>query len=174
MKKFFDNIFKPYIFPIIILIIGAFLKTADNLKSVTLFFKDSTSKFLNFFNSQFYLWEVILYLIVIYIIRFIYNFFFNKISKKERIMLKAIKKSPDFTLIQVDNHHKFKVKFKASVKDENYKIVMTPYCNNCSNDFIRMTEGYLADFTCNCGSKLEYKVLRDVESRIITDLEKNE
>ena len=175
MKKFFDNIFKPYIFPIIILILGAFIKTSQNLNDVTLFFKNSTSKFLNFFNSQFYLWEVIFYLIIIYIFRFLFKLIFRKHNKKERQMLKAIAKSPDFTLIDVDNKHKYKIKFKAIVKNEEYEIEnMVAYCNNCSGDFIRMTKKYFGDFTCNCGRTLTYKIQQDVESRIITDIEKNE
>lgn len=175
MKKFFDNIFKPYIFPIIILIIGAFIRTSENLKSITIFFKNSTSKFLNIFNTQFYLWEVILYLIIIFILQFIYKIIFNKHTKKERRMLKAIKNSPDFILIDVDGKSKYKIKFKASVNNEEYEIVnMIAYCNNCREDFLRMTKEYFGDFSCNCGRKLEYKLLRDVESKIITDLEKND
>jgi hypothetical protein len=90
-------------------------------------------------------------------------------------MLRAIKRSPDTSFFDVDGKHKYKIKFKATVKKEEYEIEsMTAYCNNCSSDFIRMTKEYFGDFSCNCGRKLEYKLLRDIESRIITDIEKNE
>ena len=91
MKSFIDNIFKPYLFPLLLLIFGAYLKVGDNLKSVGEFFSNSTNSFIKFFSYQFYLWEVIFYLVVIFILRKIFKLIFQSKSKKERQMLKAIK-----------------------------------------------------------------------------------
>lgn len=57
MKNFSENIFRPYLFPIVLLLIGAYIKTGDNLQIVSIFFSNSSIGFVNFFNYQFYLWE---------------------------------------------------------------------------------------------------------------------
>lgn len=176
MKNFFDNVFKPYIFPILLLILGAYIKVGDNLKSIGDFFSNSTNSFIKFFSYQFYLWEVILYLVVIFILRRIYKLLFKSKSKKERKMLKAIKKvSENFPVTINGTPDKYLFKFKAVVNNEEYHIEkLTPYCMNCSDSPIRMTEKYPAGNRCNCGKEIDYRIKQDVESRIITVLEENE
>lgn len=175
MKKKFNEYFKNYIFPILLLIIGAYIELAENFQSITNFFKESSSKFLKFFDISFYLWEIILYLIVFIVIKLIYNKIFNSQSKETKRKLNAIKKSPDFINISVDNRHKFKLKYKATVENEDYVISnIKAYCNNCTDDVILMRNTYFQDYECNCGTKLAWKTVQDVKSRIITDIEKNE
>ena len=173
MKKFFDDIFKPYIFPIIILIAGAYLKTGDNLKSVTNFFLDSSNGFIKFFSNQFYLWEVILYAIIIFLFSKSYGLIFKSKSKKEKKMLKAIKKYPSNYNAEINGtSDNFVFKYSISVKNEEYKIEnLRPYCSNCTEKPIRMSTFAYGDFKCNCGKEIDYRLCKDVKSRIITDLE---
>lgn len=176
MKNFIDNVFKPYIFPILLLIFGAYIKVGDNLKSVGEFFSNSTNSFIKFFSYQFYLWEVIFYLVVIFILRRLYKSIFQSRSKKERQMLKAIKRvSTDFPVTISGTPDKYLFKFKAIVKNEEFHIEkLIPYCTNCTEYAIRMTEKYPAGNRCNCGKEIDYRIKQDVESRIITVLEENE
>lgn len=176
MKSFIDNIFKPYLFPLLLLIFGAYLKVGDNLKSVGEFFSNSTNSFIKFFSYQFYLWEVIFYLVVIFILRKIFKLIFQSKSKKERQMLKAIKKVPkDFPVKINGTTDEYVFKYKATVENEEYYFEsIVPYCQNCSNSSIRMTKKYLGDYRCNCGKEVDYQVIQDVKSRIITVLEENE
>ncbi|RCW23126.1 hypothetical protein DFO77_1492 [Marinilabilia salmonicolor] len=123
MTNFFDNVFKPYIFPILLLIFGAYIKVGDNLKSIGEFFSNSTNSFINFFSYQFYLWEVILYLVVIFILRRIYKLLFKSNSKKERQMIKAIKRVPtNFPVTISGTPDEYLFKFKAIVNKEEYHI----------------------------------------------------
>lgn len=176
MKKFLDHVFKPYIFPIVILIIGVYLKTGENLKSVTSFFSNSTNSFIKFFSNQFYLWEVILYLLVVFLVLKTYRLIFKKKSKKERAMLHAIKKVPhDFPVTIIGTADKYIFKFDPIVEGDAYQIYnLRPYCLNCSPKPIRMTEVRFGDFRCNCGKEIDFSVCQDVKSRIITVLEENE
>jgi hypothetical protein len=80
MKPFLNNIFKPYIFPVLLLIFGAYIKLGDNLKTVGEFFLNSKNSFIKFFSYQFFLWEIILYLIVIFILGKLYKLIFKSKS----------------------------------------------------------------------------------------------
>ena len=176
MKKFIDNVFKPYLFPMIILIIGAYLKAGENFSGVTKFFSESTNNFIKFFSRQFYVWEVILYFLVVFIIIRLYRFVFKRKSKKEKSMVKSIKRIPHEREFHINGtNNKFLFKFDPKVIDEEYSIDnLRPYCMNCSPIPLRMTEGGYGHFRCNCGKEVEYQLIRDVESRIITALEQNE
>nr|WP_321230748.1 hypothetical protein [uncultured Psychroserpens sp.] len=173
MKKFLDKIFKPYIFPVIILIIGAYLKIADNLNAVTEYFLESSSNFIKFFSYQFYLWEVILYLIIIFLFSKIYKLVFKSKSKKEKLMLKAIKKYPlNYIATITGTSDKFSFKYSLSVENEVYKITdFRPYCPNCNDKPIRMSTYGYSDFKCNCGKMVDYRLCKDIKSHIVTDLE---
>jgi hypothetical protein len=91
-------------------------------------------------------------------------------------MLKAIKRVPNnFPVIINGTTDKYLFKFKVTVENEEYyfeKIV--PYCQNCSTTPLRMTEKYFGGYRCNCGKEVDYQVIKDVKSRIITVLEENE
>lgn len=176
MKNFLDDVFKPYLYPLIILIIGVYLKVGENLSSVTNFFSESTNGFINFFSKQFYIWEVILCFLVGFIILKLYKYFFKRKSKRERIMTKAINRidhEREFHIINTTD--KFLFKFEPKVINEKYFIDdLRPYCINCSQSSLRMTKRGYGDFRCNCGKEVGYQLKRDVETRIINDLEKNE
>lgn len=176
MKKFLDNIFKPYLFPLIILIIGAYLKAGENLSGVTNFFYENTNYFIKFFSRQFYVWEVILYYLVVFILIRLYRFVFKIKSKKEKSMVKATKRIPHEMEFQIiGTNDKFLFKYDPKVIDEEYFIDnLRPYCLNCSPSSLRMTERGYGEFRCNCGKEVDYYLKRDVESRIITVLEQNE
>ncbi|MFY0604801.1 MAG: hypothetical protein JXQ93_12755 [Flavobacteriaceae bacterium] len=176
MKKFLDKIFKPYIFPIILLIAGAFLKTGENLKGVTSFFSDSTNKFIRFFSTELYLWEIILYLIVFFILVGLYKLTFKQKTSKERKMLRAIKRTPKEFPVQVNgSDRKFIFKFEPTIGSKGYYIKnLWPYCLNCTPKPLRMTEFGYGDFRCNCGEEIDFRLSEDVKSRIITVLEENE
>jgi hypothetical protein len=176
MKKFFDNFFKPYLFPILLLVIGAYIKTAENLSFITKFFSENSSKFLNLFSYQFYLWELILYLVGMFVLLRIYKYFFKRQTRRQRVMLKALKGiSTEKPINIIGTADKFIFKFRPTVEDENYAINdLYPYCQNCTNHPIRMTEFGYGDFRCNCGKQVDYRLCRDVESRIISEIEFNE
>jgi hypothetical protein len=176
MKKFFDNIFKPYLFPVILLVVGAYIKTAENLDFITKYFSDTSNKFLNFFNHQFYLWELIFYIAIMFFLLRLYRFFFKRQTRRHKLMLKAIKNIGTEKPINITGTtDKFLFKFKPIVEEETYVISeLHPYCQNCSNHPIRMTEQGYGDFRCNCGKQIDYRLCRDVESRIISEIEINE
>ena len=70
---------------------------------------------------------------------------------------------------------KYVFKYKANIRDEEYHIQnLTPYCCNCTNLPLRMTSVGFGDFKCNCEKEIGYQLCRDVESRIITNLELSE
>ncbi|MEN2402597.1 hypothetical protein GKZ90_0022600 [Flavobacterium sp. MC2016-06] len=176
MKTFFEKIFKPYIFPIIILIIGAYLKTGENLNVITDYFLQSSNSFIKFFGRQFYLWEVIFYLIIIFIISKVYKLIFNSKSSMEKKMLKAIKKYPlRYNVTITGTTDEFVFKYSLLVENEKYRINdLRPYCSNCSEKSIRMATFSYGDFKCNCGKYIDYRLCQDIKSRIITDLEELE
>ena len=176
MKKFLDNVFKPYIFPFIILIIGVYLKAGENFSAVTKFFSESTNGFINFFSGQLYVWEIILYLSATFIFLKLYKYIFRRKSKKERKMHKALKRVNHEKEFHITNTtDKFLFKFDPKVIDEEYFIDnLRPYCMNCSQSSLRMTKRGYGDFRCNCGKEVDYQLKRDVESRIINELELNE
>lgn len=173
MKQFFEKIFKPYIFPIIILIIGAYLKTGENLNSITAYFLKSSNGFIRFFSHQFYLWEVILYLIIIFTVSKFYKLIYKSKSSKEKKMLKAIKQYPTSYIAQIKGtSDEFIFKYSLSVENEKYQINdLRPYCSNCTDKSIRMSTFAYSDFKCNCGKEIDYRLCKDIKSRIITDLE---
>ncbi len=176
MKKFLDNVFKPYLFPLIILIIGAYLKAGENLSGVTNFFSESTNSFIKFFSRQFYVWEVILYFLLVFILIRAYRLVFKGKSKKEKSMIRATKRIPHEMKFHINGtNFKFLFKYDPKVIDEEYFIDnLRPYCMNCSPNPLRMTERGYGDFRCNCGKEVDYNLKRDVESRIITALEQAE
>lgn len=173
MKNFFDNFFKPYIFPILILIAGAFLRKGENLDSISKYFSKSTNSFLQFFSTQFYLWEVILYMTIIFVLTKVYNLIFKSKTSRERIMLRAIKKAPLTYDIDIrDTTDKFLFKYQLSIDDGEYSVDnLVPYCKNCSPRPVRMSTYSLGDFRCNCGKYVDYGLCKDVKSGIITHIE---
>jgi hypothetical protein len=175
MKKFLDNVFKPYLFPLIVLIIGAYLKAGKNLSGLTNFFSESSNSFIKFFSRQFYVWEVILYFLVVFILIRLYRLIFKRKSNKENKMIKATKRILHEMECHINGTDKFLFKYDPKVIDEEYFIDnLRPYCMNCSPSPLRMTKRGYGDFRCNCGKKVDYRLKKDVESRIITALEENE
>ena len=174
MKSFLEKVFKPYIFPLIILIIGAYLKAGENLKSVSSFFSNSSNSFFKFLSRQFFLWEVILYLIVVFLFIRFYKLIFKHKSKKEKRMQKAIKKIPHEHNVSIkQSTDKYLFKFEPKVINEKYFIDnFRPYCQNCSAVPLRMSiYGGYSEFRCNCGRIVGFNLCQDVKSRIITALE---
>lgn len=178
MKKFSDNVFKPYIFPIILLIIGAYLKIGDNFKGATEFFAEQSNSILKSFNYQFYVWEILIYLASAYLILFVVQ----KIRKgkgetrETKRMRNVIKKSPN--KMNVENKStgdKYLFKFKASVEDEEYVLdKLQAYCLNCQDKPIVMDNNrYDGTITCQCNRQLEYEFSRNVRNQIKSELEAN-
>ncbi|MCR9172897.1 MAG: hypothetical protein NXI10_10410 [bacterium] len=176
MKNFIDNIFKPFIFPLILLILGALLNAGENLSSVTSFFAESSNKFLKFFDHQFYLWEIILYLSAILILSRVIRLIQGSRSSKEKLMLRTLERMPNEKPITINGtNYRFVFKYKARVSNEEYIIdKLHPYCHNCQELPVRMTSVGYGDFRCNCGKEINYDLCRDVESRIVSELEINE
>ena len=175
MEKFLDKVFKPYIFPIILLIAGAFLKASENLKGVSSFFSESTNNFIKFFSTELYLWEMILYILLFFILAGAYKMIFKRKTAKERAMLKAVKKIPaDFPVNINGSHQKFIFRHNIIVGKEYYIKNLRPYCLNCTEKPLRMTEIGYGDYRCNCGEEVGYRLSEDVKSRILTVLEENE
>jgi hypothetical protein len=176
MKRIFDNVFKPYLFPILILFGGAYLKAGENLKIVTDFFSKSSYGFINFFSSQLFLWEVVIYFFIAYLfIKLLKRFFASK-SKREGKMLRAIKKSPhEYPISIIDSNDRFIFKFDPVITNNDYFLNnFRAYCHNCSSKGIRMSENGFDQFRCNCGKKVDFMLCQDVRSSVITMLESNE
>lgn len=177
MKKFFDEIFKPYLFPLIMLFIGAYVKAGENLKGITKFFSESTNSFLKIFSRQYYVWEVMLYFLIAVILIRLYRYFFNNKSKKERSMIRATKRIQHEIPIDINGtNDSFLFKFDPKVIGGQYFIDnLRPYCKNCHSKPIRMTERpYSHSFRCNCGKEVSNDLVRNMKDRIITYLEENE
>ncbi|MDO6473727.1 hypothetical protein [Maribacter sp. 1_MG-2023] len=175
MKSFLDKIFKPYIFPIIIVVIGAYLKIGQNFNSVVEFFSDTSSSFLNSFNYQFYVWEILLYLISSYIVLYIIKLIRNGKghSKETKKLLKLIRNSPNkINITETGSDNKYFFSFKADVKDEEIKIEkLQAYCLNCRDEKLKMAEKYYGGFECNCGRNFDYNFSRDIRNLIISKIE---
>ncbi|WP_185290288.1 hypothetical protein [Chryseobacterium lactis] len=175
MKKFFDEVFKPYVFATFLIILAAFLKIDKNINGLTEWFSQSTNSFINFFSRQLFLWQIILCFGIAYLISCLYKIFVTSTTKEERKMLRAIKKSSNYHNAEFDNGDNYQIRFKLSVKDEEYVFdKFAPYCKNCSHSPILMSSYALGDFTCNCGRYLKYEHTKHIKSRIITEVEKFE
>lgn len=178
MKKFLDNIFKPYIFPILLLVVGAYLKIGDNFKGVTDFFAEQSSSILKSFNYQFYVWEILIYLASAYFILFL----IRKIrkgkgeSKETKRMQKVIRNSPNkMNVVNQITGDKYLFKFKANVVDEEYTLdKLQAFCLNCQDKPIVMDNNrYDGILSCQCNRKLEYEFSRNVRNQIKSELEAN-
>ncbi|MBE7649090.1 hypothetical protein J2Q11_00130 [Tenacibaculum finnmarkense genomovar finnmarkense] len=169
------EIFKTYIFPIILLLIGAYIKAGENLKSITDYFSNSTSKLLNLLDYQFHLWQIIVFIVLFSILKVAIRKKSINETKREKKMKKSIKKIGDEHLVYINNStDSFLFKFNAKVKNERYKILdLRPYCKN-NHELILMTELCYGEYKCNCGKEINHNLFKDVESGIITSLEKNE
>ncbi|WP_080779565.1 hypothetical protein [Chryseobacterium phocaeense] len=175
MKKFLDEVFKPYFFATFLIILAAYLKIDENIKSLTNWFSDNTNSFINFFSRQLSLWQIIICFGIAYLISRIYKSFASKNSKQERKMLKAIKVFPKYHEANFDTGDRFLIKFKLSVLDEEYIFdKLTPYCSNCNPSPIMMSKYGYGDFICSCGRNLNYEHLKHIKSRILTEVEKRE
>lgn len=176
MKKFLDNVFKPYIFPLILLIIGAYLKIGDNFKGATEFFSTQSELIAETFNYQFYVWEILIYLATAYFILFIVR----KIragkgqSKETKKMLNVIKNSPKkMHVVNEYNGDKYLYKYKANVDEEEYIFdKFQAFCLNCRDKPIVMEDNmYDGSFTCQCNRRLEYEFNRNVKNQIKSEFE---
>ena len=176
MTKTIKENFKSYIFPVILLFVGAYLKPEEHLTSITNFFSNSSNSFLQLFNHQFYLWEILLYLTILFIVFGAIRMFKNQYSKKEKKMRNAIKKYGNEHSVSINGtSDKYVFKFNAVIENEEYFLEkLRAYCNNCNTTPILMSKVYAGNFRCNCGKELDYNLQKDVKSRIITDLENNE
>lgn len=176
MKKFFDNVFKPYIFPILLLFIGVLIKELLDLTVINNFFKNSSFTFLKFLNTQLSLWMVILIYIAILFLTKVINSKFKRLSKIEKLKNKAIKHSPSFIDFgENDNNVTVRVHFSAIVFNNDYRITIDKcYCKECTGDFLRMKKDYDGEYKCICGNTLDYNKLNGMKSVIITKLEQRE
>jgi hypothetical protein len=174
MKKFFNNIFKPLIFPIITLFIGAYINTGENLEKISSFFLDSSNRLIGFFSNQLYLWEIILYLIIIYALIRAYRLIFQTKSKKEKRMIQATKEiSHEHTAVMGENAERYKFRFEPKVINERYVIQnMRVYCINCSETPLKMSRHAVLYYKCgSCERQIHEQLLTDVKNRIISNLE---
>ncbi len=176
MKKFFDNVFKPYIFPILLLFIGVLIKESLDLTVINNFFKNSSFTFFKFLNTQLSLWIVILMYIAILFLTKVINSKFKRVSKSERLKRKAIKNSPSFIDFH-DNDHKIigRVHFSAKVSRNDYNITIDKcYCKECTGDFLRMKKDYMGEYECICNNTLDHNKLNNIKAVIVTKLEQSE
>ncbi|WP_315056822.1 hypothetical protein [Chryseobacterium indoltheticum] len=172
MKKFLDDGFKPYLFPILLAFLAVYFREALDFEPITRFFGDSSSKIANFFNAQLYLWQIILYGVIIYIIVKIYSLIFRSNSKEERKKFRAIRKAPKEHKADFDNGKTYFFKYKLYVDAGDYHFEsFTPYCLNCNQEPLRMSRYAYSDYKCNCGSYLGHAHIKDVKSRILTFVE---
>ncbi|MCT4321802.1 hypothetical protein [Elizabethkingia anophelis] len=175
MQKFIEKIFIPIILPILLVPVTLYLNEFLDVKLINKFFSESTNKFVKFFSKEFYLWQIIISGIIIFTIIKLYPFVFKPKSKQEIKMIKAIRKSPQYHIAILGGQYTFNCKFKLSVKDEEYVFdSFIPYCETCSNGPVRMSSYAYGSYRCNCGSHLEYNYIKDIQSRIITEVEKLE
>ncbi len=176
MKKFFDNVFKPYVFPILLLFIGVFIKELLNLTVINNFFKNSSFTFLKFLNTQLSLWVVILMYIAILFLTKVINSKFKRLSKIEKLKKKAITQSPSFIDFGGNNNKVIgRVHYSATVSNNDYNITIDKcYCKQCSGGFLRMKKDYDGEYECICGNTLDYNKLNGVKAIIITKLEQKE
>ncbi|RNA61484.1 hypothetical protein D1631_05825 [Chryseobacterium nematophagum] len=94
MKKFLNEVFKPYLFPVVLSFLAVFFRESLDFEPIKEFFSSSSSSFLKFFSVELYLWQIIIYGIAIYLILKMYSLIFESRSKKERKMLRAIRRAP--------------------------------------------------------------------------------
>ena len=177
MKNFFDNVFKPYLFPVIILFGGAYLKAGENLKTVTEFFSKSSNGFIKFFSSHLFLWEVLIYLLIAYLFIKVGKRIIKPKSKRERKMLRAIRRTPhEYQVTFNGSPDRYLFKFEPIVSDGDYFLDnFRPYCQNCNPSPVRMSvNGGYDEFRCNCGRIIGFTLCQDVRSRITTMIESNE
>lgn len=174
MKKFFDEFFKPYLFAAFLIVLGSYLKVDKYLNALTSIFSDSTNSFINFFSKEISLWQIIIYFVFAYVVSRIYKILVLPTSKEERRMYRAIRKYPTTYNVTVGND-KYESRYKITVVDGEYffdKFVL--YCENCSEEPIRMSKYALTEFRCNCGRQINHNLTRDIKSRILTEVEKLE
>ncbi|KUY28028.1 hypothetical protein [Elizabethkingia ursingii] len=175
MQKFIDKIFVPIILPIILVPVTLYMTEYLDLKLINNFFSESTNKFIKFFSKEFYLWQIIISGLLIFSFIKIFPYIFKPKSKQEIKMINAISKSPHYHRAILGGQYTFNCKFKLSVKNEEYVFdSFIPYCETCPNGPVRMSSFAYGSYRCNCGSHLEYNYIKDIQSRIITEVERLE
>lgn len=176
MKKFLDDGFKPYLFPVILAFLTVFFRESLDFKPITKFFSSSsTSNFLNFFSAELYVWQIIISGSIIYLSLKVFNRIFNSKTKEERKKLNAIKNYPPIFNVTTEKNEKIQIKFKLKVLDDDYTFEkFIPYCQNCDPEFRRMSRHGYTEFRCNCGTFINHILTRDIKSAIITSVEKYE
>jgi len=175
MKDIKENWLSKFVFPVFIGFLTVYFREALDFKVITHYLGNSSSKFINFFNSQLYLWQIILYGTVIYFFAKLYSILFISRSKQERRKLNAIKSYPPLFKVKTADSENYHVKFKLSVKDDDYFFEdFKPYCENCQEQPMRMTTYAFTDFRCSCGRQLNHTIIRDIKSFILTEVEKYE
>ena len=172
MKKFNEEFLRPFLFPIFLAFLTVFFREAVDFKPIIEFFGGSSNKAISFFNTQLYLWQIILFTLIIYLLTKIYSLIFKSKSKDERIKLKAINRAPKDHIANFNNGYSFYIKYKLSVQDKDYHFdSFIPYCNTNHDAPVRMSTYALGDYKCNCQIVLEYSQIKDIKSRIITTVE---
>ncbi|MFP3598646.1 hypothetical protein [Chryseobacterium sp. SIMBA_029] len=175
MKDIKENWLSKFVFPVFIGFLTVYFREALDFKVITEFLGNNSSKFANFFNSQLYLWQIILYGSLIYFLAKLYSKIFNSRSKEERRKANAIKSYPPVFKVKTVDNENYHIKFKLNVRDEDYVFdKFIPYCENCQSEPMRMTRYNLTEFRCSCRRQLDHTIVRDIKSHIKTEVEKYE
>ena len=166
MKKTNKEIFKSYTFPTILLILGVYLKT-EHLTYTINFFSDRSSSFLQLLNHQFYLWEIILYLIILFIVFAAIRMFKNKYSKKKKI------EAPKFLSYLSDEFDSktWKWNYNLNPSTQKYNVINPiPLCDKCNTATILDLEFYDKTATCpRCDYRMRIFKTPDIIAAIIRD-----
>ena len=166
MKKTNKEIFKSYTFPTILLILGVYLKT-EHLTYTINFFSDRSSSFLQLLNHQFYLWEILLYLTILFIVFAAIRMFKNKYSKKKKI------EDPKFLNYLSDEFDSktWKWNYTWNPSTQKYNVInLIPLCDKCNTATILDLEYYDKTATCpRCDYLMYIFKTPDIITAIIID-----
>ena len=166
MKNEKKEKFKSLTSDVIFLVLGVYLKT-EHFTYIINFFSDRSSGFLQLLNHQFYLWEILLYIIILFIIFGIKKAFTNKYSKKEKI------EDPKFLSYLSDEFDSktWKWNYNLNPSTQKYNVINPiPLCDKCNTATILDLEFYDKTATCpRCDYRMRIFKTPDIIAAIIRD-----
>ena len=166
MKNEKKEKFKSLTSDVIFLVLGVYLKT-EHFTYIINFFSDRSSGFLQLLNHQFYLWEILLYLTILFIVFAAIRMFKNKYSKKKKI------EDPKFLSYLSDEFDSktWKWNYNWNPSTQTYRVInLIPLCDKCNTATILDLEFYDKTATCpRCDYRMRIFKTPDIIAAIIRD-----
>ena len=166
MKNEKNEKFKSFTSKVIFLVLGVYLKT-EHITYIINFFLDRSSGFLQLLNHQFYLWEILLYLTILFIVFAAIRMFKNKYSKKKKI------EDPKFLNYLSDEFDSktWKWNYTWNPSTQKYNVInLIPLCDKCNTATILDLEYYDKTATCpRCDYLMYIFKTPDIITAIIID-----